>query len=116
MATINSHPRKPVSFWARRGLLYLALAVGSLLMLFPFYWAISNSLKLEEFIYASPPQWWPTPVTLKHYQAVFTQIPFLGFFANSLIVSLAITLGNVFFDTLAAYAFAKLKFPGRDGI
>ena len=98
------------------GLLYLALAVGALFTLFPFYWALSNSVKLEGLIYANPPQWWPQPITFKHYLAVFSQIQFFRFFTNSVIVSVSITLGNVFFDTLAAYAFAKLKFPGRDTI
>ncbi len=106
--------RKPAAYWFRRGLLYLLLGVSAGLMLFPFYWAISNSLKLDQFIYASPPQWWPQPLTLQHYWAALTQIPFLRFFVNSVVVSLSVTLGNVFFDTLAAYAFAKLKFPGRD--
>jgi multiple sugar transport system permease protein len=85
-------------------------------MLFPFYWAITNSLKLDEFIYSNPPQWFPSPITLKHYLSVFTHIPFLRYFLNSLIVSFLITIGNVFFDTLAAYSFAKLKFPGRNAI
>jgi multiple sugar transport system permease protein len=108
--------RRPTSFLIRRGLLYLVLGISSLLMLFPFYWAISNSIKLDQFIYASPPQWWPQPITLKHYLDAFTQIHFFRFFTNSVIVSLSITIGNVFFDSLAAYAFAKLKFPGRDTI
>jgi multiple sugar transport system permease protein len=105
---------RTAGLWIRRGLLYVTLGIGSLLMLFPFYWAVTNSVKLEEFIYASPPQWWPQILTGKHYLAVLTQIPIAHFFANSLIVSGCITVGNVFFDTLAAYAFAKLKFPGRD--
>jgi multiple sugar transport system permease protein len=98
------------------GVRYIVLGAAALLMLFPFYWAITNSLKLDQFIYASPPQWWPTPLTFKHYLAAFTQVPFMRFFQNSLFVSAFITMGNVFFDTLAAYAFAKLKFPGRDAI
>jgi len=96
--------------------LFGILCVSSLVMLFPFYWAITNSVKIEQFIYASPPQWFPNPITLKNYFAVFKQVPFLKFFLNSIIVATCITISNVFFDTLAAYAFAKLKFPGRDVI
>jgi len=113
--TPSAHRRSPV-FVLRRGLLYLVLGIASLVMLFPFYWALSNSVKLEQFIYANPPQWWPNPVTLRHYVYAVSQIHFLRFFYNSVVVSFWITLGNVFFDTLAAYAFAKLKFPGRDAI
>jgi multiple sugar transport system permease protein len=106
--------RKDFAFWLRRFLLYLALLVTSLIMLTPFYWSVTTSLKLEQFVYASPPQWWPTPATFKNYISVVTQLPFLRFFTNSIVVSGSITLGNVFFDTLAAYAFAKLRFPGRN--
>ncbi len=107
---------KDFRYWLKRGLLYLALILTSLIMLMPFYWSVTTSLKLEEFVFASPPQWWPTPATLQHYVYVLTQLSFGRYFLNSLLVSGAITAGNVFFDTLAAYAFAKLRFPGRNVI
>ena len=97
-----------------RGALYATLAVTSLLMLIPFYWMVATSLKLEQFVFAAPPQWLPDPLTLEHYVAVFTRIHFERYFFNSLIVAGGITLGQAFFDTLAGYAFAKLRFPGRD--
>ena len=99
-----------------QGLLYLTLIVSSLLMIVPFYWSVGTSLKLEQFVFASPPQWWPTPVSIQSYVNILTRIPFLNYFSNSVFVSLVTTLGHVFFDTLAAYAFAKLNFPGRDKI
>jgi ABC-type glycerol-3-phosphate transport system permease component len=99
-----------------RGLLYLLLIVSSLLMIVPFYWSVGTSLKLERFVFASPPQWWPDPVSMQSYVNILTRIPFLRYFTNSVFVAVATTLGHVFFDTLAAYAFAKLKFPGRDKI
>ena len=99
-----------------QGLLYLTLIVSSLLMIVPFYWSVGTSLKLEQFVFASPPQWWPTPVSIQSYVNILTRIPFLNYFSNSVFVALVTTLGHVFFDTLAAYAFAKLNFPGRDKI
>lgn len=108
--------RKNFQYWLRRLLLYLALIVTSAIMLVPFYWSVTTSLKMEQFVFASPPQWWPNPATIQHYLDIFVKYPFARFFTNSLVVSGAITLGNVFFDTLAAYAFAKLRFPGRDKI
>lgn len=96
--------------------LYLALIVSSLLMVIPFYWSVSSSLKLEQFIFANPPQWWPDPLTLQNYFSVLTKIHFYRYFLNSVLVAVAITLAHAFFDTLAAYAFAKLTFPGRDKI
>jgi len=99
-----------------RSLLYLALIVSSVLMVIPFYWSVCSSLKLEQFVFANPPQWWPDPLTLQNYFSVLTRIPFPGYFRNSVIVAVVTTLAHAFFDTLAAYAFAKLTFPGRDKI
>jgi multiple sugar transport system permease protein len=109
-------PSKAFAFWFGRSLLYLTLISSSLLMMIPFYWMVTTSLKLEEFVYASPPQWWPDPLTFIHYAEVLTRIPFPRYFQNSVIVASVTTIGHVFFDTLAAYAFAKLRFPGRDRI
>jgi multiple sugar transport system permease protein len=99
-----------------RFILYAVLAVSSVLMIIPFYWSLATSLKLEQFVFSNPPQWIPNPVTLANYIHILTRIPFLRYFANSVIVAAVTTLGHVFFDTLAAYAFAKLTFPGRDKI
>jgi ABC-type glycerol-3-phosphate transport system permease component len=96
--------------------LYLLLIVSSILMIVPFYWSLGTSLKLEQFVFSNPPQWLPNPLTWASYNHVLTHIPFLRYFANSVIVAIFTTLGHVFFDTLAAYTFAKLTFPGRDKI
>jgi ABC-type glycerol-3-phosphate transport system permease component len=99
-----------------RTIIYLLLIATSIMMLVPFYWSVVTSFKLEQFVFTNPPQWWPDPVTLRNYLSVLTLIPFPRYFANSVFVAVATTLGHVFFDTLAAYAFAKLTFPGRDRI
>jgi ABC-type glycerol-3-phosphate transport system permease component len=99
-----------------RLMLYALLIVTSILMIIPFYWSLGTSLKLEQFVFSNPPQWLPNPLTWANYIHVLTRIPFLRYFANSVIVAVVTTLGHVFFDTLAAYAFAKLTFPGRDRI
>jgi len=96
-------------FW-----IYLVLIASSILMVVPFYWSVGTSLKLEQFVFANPPQWWPDPLTMQNYVAVFTKIHFYRYFLNSVFVAVITTLAHVFFDTLAAYAFAKLVFPGRD--
>ena len=106
--------RKPLRYYLGRFGIYFLLAASSILMVIPFYWSLSSSLKLEQFVFASPPQWWPNPLTLQNYVSVFTKIHFQTYFFNSVFVALVTTLAHVFFDTLAAYAFAKLSFPGRD--
>lgn len=112
---MSIHPRNLRYYLGRYGL-YLVLVVSSILMIVPFYWSVATSLKLEQFVFSSPPQWIPSPLTLANYIHVLTRISFLRYFANSVVVSVVTTLGHVFFDTLAAYAFAKLVFPGRDKI
>lgn len=108
--------RKSIPYIFGRMLLYVVLVGTSFLMIIPFYWSAGSSLKLEQNVFASPPQWWPDPLTFQSYINVLTRIPFLRYFTNSVIVAVVTTLGHVFFDTLAAYAFAKLTFPGRDRI
>jgi len=108
--------RRSLTYIAGRALLYLVLAVSSVMMIVPFYWSLGTSLKLERFVFSSPPQWWPNPLTLQSYVNIVTRIPFMRYFSNSVIVAVSTTLGHAFFDTLAAYAFAKLIFPGRDRI
>ncbi|HVO42158.1 MAG TPA: carbohydrate ABC transporter permease [Aggregatilineales bacterium] len=99
-----------------RGLLYVLLATSSVLMMIPFYWMVSSSLKQEAAVFASPPNWLPNPVSFNGYQNILSRGVFLRYLLNSVLVSVGITAGHVIFDTLAAYAFAKLRFPGRNFI
>jgi ABC-type glycerol-3-phosphate transport system permease component len=108
----RKHVRHPV----RRALLYVLVIGTSLLMIGPLYWMFGTSFKPSADIFASPPKWIPSPWTLGNYRDVFTLLPFDRFFVNSVIVSFFIVSLNIVFDTMAAYAFAKLRFPGRDAI
>ncbi|OGN93800.1 MAG: hypothetical protein A2Z71_11630 [Chloroflexi bacterium RBG_13_50_21] len=99
-----------------RIILYLILIGSAVMMIVPFYWSVGTSLKLEQNVYSNPPQWIPNPLTWANYIHVLTRIPFSRYFANSVFVAAVTTLGHVFFDTLAGYTFAKLKFPFRDQI
>jgi multiple sugar transport system permease protein len=100
----------------KRIILYAALIVTALLMVGPFYWMVATSFKPPGDIFASPPKWVPSPWTLRNYYDVFTVFPFARFFLNSVVVATLVVGLNVVFDTAAAYAFAKLRFPGRDAI
>jgi multiple sugar transport system permease protein len=103
-------PRHPV----RRTILYTALIITSLAMIGPFYWALATSFKPSADVFASPPKLIPDPWILQNYRDVFTLLPFPRYFLNSVVVTGAIVALNVVFDTSAAYAFAKLRFPGRN--
>jgi multiple sugar transport system permease protein len=98
----------------RRAALYVVLIVAALLMVAPFFWTVSTAFKTSADVFASPPKLIPDPATLKNFQDVFSLLPFNRYLLNSVIVTGSIVLCNVIFGTMAAYAFAKLRFPGRD--
>lgn len=92
-----------------------AFAFG-LLMITPLLFMISTSFKTEGQIWKYDIQWIPDPIILDNYIRVFTDMPFIRFFVNSLIVAGGITLGQIITGYLAAYAFARIRFTGRDKI
>ncbi|MBI2915483.1 MAG: carbohydrate ABC transporter permease, partial [Elusimicrobia bacterium] len=98
-------------FW-----LHLILLFGLALTITPFVWMVSTSLKEGGGIFTYPPQWIPENPTLEWYRQLFRDVDFFLHFKNSLIVSISITLCNLFLCSLAGYAFAKLRFMGRDRI
>ncbi len=98
----------------RRAALYAGLVVAALVMVAPFFWTVSTALKPSADVFASPPKLIPDPATLQNFQDVLTLLPFGRYLLNSVVVTGAIVLLNVIFGTMAAYAFAKLRFPGRD--
>ncbi|TYB41082.1 carbohydrate ABC transporter permease [Actinomadura chibensis] len=100
----------------RRAVLYLVLCGVGVTMAWPFFWMVTTSLKPPPDVFASPPKWVPHPVTLDAYRHVFTDQPFGRYLSNSLIVTVVVVATNVLFGTAAAYAFAKLRFPGRNVI
>lgn len=92
------------------------LTALSLLMVFPFAWMVSTSLKTPATAFLLPPQLWPSEWRWENYRQVLFHptVPILLFFANSIKIAGLITLGQLVTCTLAAYAFARLNFPGRD--
>ena len=104
------NPRHPL----RRAILYGLLILTSILMIGPFYWTFATSFKPAGDVFASPPKWIPNPWILQNFRDVFTLIKFQRYLLNSVIVTSSIVALNIVFDTAAAYAFAKLRFPGRN--
>ena len=102
---------------AKAGLIYLSLALGGITMILPFLWMISTSLKSSSSIFIfkmADIQWIPKHVYWKNYVDVWKVVPFARFYLNSIFVCVAVTFGQVATSAFAAYAFARLKFPGRD--
>ncbi|MCE7984294.1 MAG: carbohydrate ABC transporter permease [Caldilinea sp. CFX5] len=94
----------------------LALGFLSLLMVFPFIWMISASLKVPATAFKVPPELWPYEWRFENYAYVLNHplVPLPRFFLNSLKIATLITLGQLITCSLAAYAFARLRFPGRE--
>jgi ABC-type glycerol-3-phosphate transport system permease component len=95
---------------------HLVLAVGGLMMMLPFFWLISSSLKMPHEIFVLPPKFVPSVVRWENYVEIMVDQPFLRFTGNTLIVTLPSTLGQVLTAGLAAYGFARLRFAGRDQV
>ena len=99
------------------GVLYAFLAAGGITMILPFLWMVSTSLKSYNSVFIFNPaaiQWIPNPIYWKNYIDVWKVVPFARFYINSVFVCTLVTFGQVATSALAAYAFARLKFPGRD--
>ena len=94
--------------------LHLLLITGSVVMLVPFAWMLSTSLKEPGDVFIYPPQWIPQPVQWENYQETVTVMPFGRFYLNSAIQAVSVTALQLLTASLAAYAFARLRFRGRD--
>ena len=96
-------------------IIYLLLVLGALIVLYPFAYMVMNSFKFGPEILHSPTRL-PTKLTLSGYQGVFQTLNMLLLFKNSLILAVSITFLNTFLSALAAYAIAKIPFPGSKQI
>ena len=92
---------------------YLMMFLISLTMVFPFLWMLSTSFKFDTQVFTSPIEWIPDPVNLSNYTKVWTEEPFLQYYANTVKVAVCATLGQVLISAMAAYAFAVIPFKGR---
>ena len=93
---------------------YAGLALGAFFMLLPFAWMIVSSFMSAAEIMARPLRWLPAELQLRNYEALAAAIPLGNMYANSLIVTISITVGVLLTSSLAGYGFAKFHFPGRD--
>jgi multiple sugar transport system permease protein len=105
------------SGWASgtvRLLVYTSLVLVTLVMLLPFIWMAFTSVKPEADVVRFPPELFPTTFTFDHYLDIWDRIPFARLFLNTLVFAGGVTALSLFFDSLTAYALARLEFPGRD--
>jgi multiple sugar transport system permease protein len=99
--------------WAGSFLLYVVVILGAAIIILPFVWMIGTSLKSEGDIFRYPLDLWPRSVTFRSYVDVWNRIPFARFFVNSVIFAGSVTVSSLFFDSLTAFALARLTFKGK---
>jgi multiple sugar transport system permease protein len=85
-------------------------------MLLPFAWMLSSSLKLNKDVFTFPMQWIPEEPRWANYSTIWIRIPLVRFIYNTFKLSIIVTCLQLLSSSFAAYAFAKLRFPGRRGL
>ena len=108
---IRSEPHPLAKF-----LVHIVCYGAAFSMLAPFLWMVSASLKTNEEIFVWPPRFLPATPMFGNYVMAWEKARIGRFFLNSIVVSAVVTAGSLFFNSLAGFAFAKLRFPGRDRI
>ena len=91
---------------------YMALLMIGALMVGPFVWMVSTSMKGPGDIFRYPPQWIPDQLNLGNYQTIMAVLPMGRMLLNSFTIAVSATLGQLLSCSLAAYAFARMKFRG----
>ena len=113
MTTIKRKQLFP-NFSSSKLMLYILLITIGFFMIFPFLLMLTTSLKDIQQVFAYPPRWIPNPFVWENYINIWKAAPFGRYFLNSAIMVIGIFIGQITVSSLAAYAFTRLKFKGRD--
>lgn len=98
----------------QRSIVHAVLLVIAIVSLVPLVYMVSTSLKANGTEYAFPIQWIPNPLIWENYPLAFSAVPTLLFLRNTLLITLTSLVGELLTASLAAYGFARLRFPGRE--
>src|SRR6476659_7834693 len=113
-ARVSGAAFAPPAVSIKRLLIHIALIAGAIVMVLPFVWMISTSLKSNGEALTVPLRLLPDTLLWQNYIDVISQLNYGRFFLNSVIVAALRVGGQLITCSLAAYAFARLRFPGRD--
>ncbi|MBO5521052.1 MAG: carbohydrate ABC transporter permease, partial [Eubacterium sp.] len=106
--------QKTTGYYVSKVITYVFLIILAFIMLIPFAWMISSSLKLEKDVFAFPIQWIPTDPQWSNYSEIWKKVPLVTGFLNSTKLTIIVTILQILTSSFAAYAFAKLEFKGRN--
>lgn len=90
------------------------LFLGAITMIFPFFWMLLSSVKGQTELLSMPPTFWPERIRIENYSKVLNTIPFVKYFANSIVTALLNTAVGILTSALAGYVFAKYQFKGKE--
>ncbi len=96
--------------------IYILLIIGAAVMIFPFFWMFSSAFKTAAETATFPPTWLPSKPQFNNFTKALSYAPFIQYFINSLIVTITNVTLTVFSTVLAAFAFSRLKWTGRDTV
>jgi multiple sugar transport system permease protein len=99
-----------------KGLTYIFMILATVLTVLPFIWMVLTSVKTQSEALTIPPKVLPEDWQLSAYAKIIEELPFIDFYINSILVTLSMVLLQTLIAAMAAYGFARLKFPGRDAI
>lgn len=106
--------RKQITGIAVTGLLHLLLIIGAFIMVVPFLWMLITSIETTAQAFRIPPSLIPNPFMWINYPESFNALPFNLAYMNSAIIAVTVTFFQLITCSMAAYAFARIRFPGRD--
>jgi len=112
--SVKEFRRRKWLYFSGKILLYFFLLFVVLVMVTPFVWMFSTSFGSVETAFALPPRWIPDLSNIRAYQQLLKSIPFFLYMWNSFKIASLITVGQLITCSTAAYAFARLRFRGRD--
>lgn len=95
-------------------ILHAGLMILCILMLLPFAWIVSTSLRLPKDSFKLPPSFFPTSFHFENYVKVFQAFPFAQVIFNSIKIAVIVVIANLFISTMAGFAFARIKFKGKN--
>lgn len=98
---------------ARMLVTYAVLSIGAIGYLLPFFWMLSTAVKPQSQVYDYPIRWVPDPVVWQNFPAIFEAAPFADYLINTVILTFLGIVGSVVGSSMAAYGFARFRFPGR---
>jgi multiple sugar transport system permease protein len=116
--TLVKPKRKSAGEWLRKDVIRIIaiviLTIGAITQLLPLFYMLSTSLKHPTAVFRMPPEWIPNPVMFENYSMVWNQVNLARGFANSLLIAVTTTAGEIMVSALAGYAFGRMRFPGRN--